>query len=224
MIWLVLGATIPSLLICTAAAGFLRRLAPRIGLVDRPGPRKVHTTPMPTGGGLAIWLGIVVPLGLGQLALWIFSGRVAAPPAAASPAWIGPLPALVARYAPGLVHQSLKLWALLAGGTALLLLGLADDRRSLDWRLRLAIQTLVAAVMVALGWRANLLGGIPAAAEVLSVLWIVGLVNAFNMLDNMDGLSAGVAAIAAAVLAVVMFLSPGPTITNRNSSSAACCW
>ncbi len=129
-----------------------------------------------------------------------------------------------ARYAPGLVHQSLKLWTLLAGGTALLLLGLADDRRSLDWRLRLAVQTLVAAVMVALGWRANLLGGIPAAAEVLSVLWIVGLVNAFNMLDNMDGLSAGVAAIAAAVLAVVMFSLPGPTITNRNSSSAACCW
>ena len=110
----------------------------------------------------------------------------------------------------GPVHQSLKLWALLAGGTALLLLGLADDRRSLDWRLRLAVQTLVAAVMVALGWRANLLGGIPAAAEVLSVLWIVGLVNAFNMLDNMDGLSAGVAAIAAAMLAVVMFLSPRP--------------
>ena len=64
--------------------------------------------------------------------------------------------------------------------------------------------------MVALGWRANLLAGVPGAAEVISVLWIVGLVNSFNMLDNMDGLSAGVAAIAAAVLAVVMFLSPRP--------------
>jgi UDP-GlcNAc:undecaprenyl-phosphate GlcNAc-1-phosphate transferase len=210
MIWLVLGATIPSLLVCGAAAGLLRRLAPRLGLVDRPGARKVHAAPMPTGGGLAIWLGIVVPLGLGQLALWILSGRVVAGSAAAPPSWICSLPDLVAPHVPGLIHQSLKLWTLLAGGTALVLLGLADDRRGLDWRLRLAVETLVAAVMVALGWRANLLAGVPGAAEVLSVVWIVGLVNAFNMLDNMDGLSAGVAAIAAAMLAVVMFLSRRP--------------
>ncbi len=91
-----------------------------------------------------------------------------------------------------------------------MLLGLADDRRGLDWRVRLAVQTLVAVVMVALGWRVDLLPGVPGAAETISVLWIVGLVNSFNMLDNMDGLSAGVAAIAAAALAVVMFLSPRP--------------
>ena len=68
MIWLVLGAMVPSMFVCWAAGGLLRRLGPRIGLLDRPGHRKVHATPMPTGGGLAIWLGIVVPLGLGQLA------------------------------------------------------------------------------------------------------------------------------------------------------------
>ena len=59
-------------------------------------------------------------------------------------------------HVPGLLHQSGKLWELLAGGTVLMLLGLADDRRGLDWRLRLGVQTAVAVVLVSLGWRMSL--------------------------------------------------------------------
>ena len=32
-------------------------------------------SPMPTSGGLAIWLGIVLPLAAGQVALWVVSGQ-----------------------------------------------------------------------------------------------------------------------------------------------------
>jgi UDP-GlcNAc:undecaprenyl-phosphate GlcNAc-1-phosphate transferase len=108
------------------------------------------------------------------------------------------------------LHQSGKLWLLWGGGTVLLLLGLADDRRGLDWRLRLGVQTLVAVALVCLGWRLSLFLDMPWLTGTLSVIWIVGLVNSFNMLDNMDGLSAGVAAIAAAIFAAVMLLTPRP--------------
>ncbi len=121
-----------------------------------------------------------------------------------------PVPAFVAPHLPGLLHQSGRLWTLLAGGTVLMLLGLADDRRGLDWRLRVTVQTLVAVVLVCLGWRMSLFLDMPWLTGALSVLWIVGLINSFNMLDNMDGLSAGVAAIAAAILAAVMLLTPRP--------------
>ena len=149
MTWLVVGAVVPSMAVCWAAAWLLRRLAPRLGLLDRPGHRKVHRTPTPTGGGLAIWLGIVAPLALGHLALWILAKNI-------PPAWLRP-PDFIAPHLPGLLHQAPKLWVLLAGGTALLCLGLADDRRGLDWRLRLGVQILVAAVMASLGWRADLI-------------------------------------------------------------------
>ncbi len=200
--WLIVGAALPSLWVCWAAAGLLRRFGPRWGLLDRPGPRKLQTTPMPTSGGLAIWLGIVGPLALGQLLLWLLLHGPAAARAA--------VPALLAPHLPGLMRQSGRLWLLLAGGTVLMLLGLADDRRGLDWRLRLAVQTLVAVVMVRLGWRANLLADAPWINAAVSVLWIEGLMNSFNMLDNMDGLSAGVAAIAGSLLTVAMFLAPRP--------------
>jgi UDP-GlcNAc:undecaprenyl-phosphate GlcNAc-1-phosphate transferase len=194
---LIIAAFVPSLIVCWAAAFAVRRFAWRVGLMDRPGHRKIHSAPMPTAGGLAIWLGIVFPLAAGQFCLWLFGNAD----------W---MPKFVAEHAAGFLHQSIKLWTLLAGGTVLMVLGLIDDRRGLGWRVRITVQTLVAAAMVALGWRMSLFIDVPWLTAALSVIWIVGLVNSFNMLDNMDGLSAGVAAIAAAMLAAMMLTTPRP--------------
>jgi len=206
-IWLIAGATLPSMAVTWAAAHLVRRHGPRWGLVDHPGHRKVHAAAMPTAGGLAIWLGIVAPLAVGQLALWLLvSSRDGATVASALP-----LPPFIAAHLPGLVEQSHRLWTLLAGGTVLMVVGLVDDRRGLDWRVRLGVQTLVAVGLVLLGdWRLSLFIDFPPLTGLLSVVWIVGLINSFNMLDNMDGLSAGVAAIAASMLAAVMLLAPEP--------------
>ena len=189
-------------------------LGPRLGLVDRPGARKIHEKPMPTSGGLAIWLGLVVPLAVGQCLLWmLWDGSTAS--SAVDAARKARLPEILVssgmvEHFSGLWQQSPKLWLLLGGGTALMILGLADDRRALGWRFRLAAQTAVAATMVGCGWCVRLPWDVPGLAFAVSVVWIVGLVNSFNMLDNMDGLSAGVAAIAAAILATAALLAPRP--------------
>jgi UDP-GlcNAc:undecaprenyl-phosphate/decaprenyl-phosphate GlcNAc-1-phosphate transferase len=209
MLWLILGcAALPSLIVCWAAAFGVRRFGPRFGLVDRPGHRKIHHAPMPTCGGLAIWLGIVLPLLAGQIVVCLLASSQ--PPSNLNSLPSNDFVALIARHIPGVLHQSGKLWELLAGGTVLMLLGLADDRFGLDWRFRIGVQTAVATVMVCLGWRVSLFLDMPWLTGVISVLWIVGLVNSFNMLDNMDGLSAGVAAIAAVMFAAVTLLTPRP--------------
>src|SRR3981189_3700931 len=46
-----LGLTVP-----------VRQLALRVGMVDRPGPRKVHLQPIPLLGGLAIYSGVLIAL------------------------------------------------------------------------------------------------------------------------------------------------------------------
>lgn len=197
---LVVGALLPSALVACAIAYLVRCKAAAWGLVDQPGHRKVHEAPTPLGGGLAIYLGLVLPLAAGQLVLWLVAGGQISPSA---------LPAIAQSHVPGLVEQSPKLWTILAAGTLLMVLGLLDDRRGLGWKLRLSVQTLVAIAMVALGYRLTAFVDLPALTGVLSVLWIVGLINSFNMLDNMDGLSAGVAAIGAGILAAVMLVAPG---------------
>ena len=40
----------------------MMRLAPRVGMVDMPDPRKVHVTPVPRVGGIGIVLGALIPL------------------------------------------------------------------------------------------------------------------------------------------------------------------
>jgi UDP-GlcNAc:undecaprenyl-phosphate/decaprenyl-phosphate GlcNAc-1-phosphate transferase len=207
LITLIGGTVVPSLLISWAAAYAIRSRAAAWGFVDRPAARKVHAAPTPLGGGLAIWLGVVVPFAIGQLVLFLLHERGASNgglPTGGLYDFIGP-------HLAGLWMQSKDLWLLLGSATLLMLLGLADDRRGLDWRLRLAVQVAVAAAVVfGRGWKLSVAGDWPLVSGAISLVWIVGLVNSFNMLDNMDGLSAGVGTIAAAMLAAVMLLVPDP--------------
>jgi len=214
MTWLIWLAALPALAMAYVLGFVIRRLARRFGLVDRPGGRKLHKTPVPLGGGVAIWLAVLLTFALGQTALlaWEAGGR----PYISGISSNAPLElqafAFISPHLSGLVERSIDLWVLLGAASLLMLLGLIDDRRGLDWRLRLAVQTAVAAAVVwGCNWRFTLFIDAPTTMAVLSTLWIVGLVNSFNMLDNMDGLSAGVAAICASMLAGVQLLTPnGP--------------
>lgn len=42
------------------------RLAPRLGMIDRPDPRKVHAVPIPRAGGIGIVVGTLIPV-----AIWL---------------------------------------------------------------------------------------------------------------------------------------------------------
>ncbi len=158
-------------------------LSPKIGLVDRPGGRKAHASPTPMGGGLAIWTSVVLVLAAG--------GALAASGYS--------LPLGLEIHREGLVARSGQLGLILLLATAAMLLGLADDRFTLNWRPRLLIQFLLAIGVAATGARITLFGPLawPPVSWALTVIWIVGLTNSFNFLDNMDGLAAGVGLIAA---------------------------
>lgn len=84
-------------------------------------------------------------------------------------------------------------------------LGFVDDLKPLNPWLRLAIQSLLALAVWALGTRVEV-SGVPAVDVALTILWIVGLTNAMNLLDNADGLAAGTSVIsslgAAAIAAI----------------------
>lgn len=199
----VLACVAPSLLVSLGVTAVIRRLAPGWGLIDKPNHRKVHITPTPLGGGLGVWSGIVGVFLLGQIALWIVQSQ---------PDYAALLPDFARPHLAGIAAQTPKLWVLLAGGTVLMLLGLADDRWGLHWRLRLFVQAATASACMLLVKNLQLTVFLdwPWLTFPLTVLWIVALVNAFNMLDNMDGLSGGVAVIAGGFLAAVMLIAPNP--------------
>jgi UDP-GlcNAc:undecaprenyl-phosphate/decaprenyl-phosphate GlcNAc-1-phosphate transferase len=54
-------AFVVALSVTAALVPVLVRWAPAVGLTDAPGPRKVHSTPVPRVGGLAMAVGLLVP-------------------------------------------------------------------------------------------------------------------------------------------------------------------
>ena len=187
---------LPAFVVSLITVGLVRGAAARLGLLDKPGARKVHSAPIPLGGGLGIWAGVVATFAAGTLAVWLVSR---------SPSLAGYLPSDISSHLGGMLDRLQQMWGVIAGGTVLMLLGLADDRRGLPWQLRIAVEFAVAAFCVYFqNLRFTAFIDLPWLTSVLSVLWIVALVNSFNMLDNMDGLSGGVAAIAASMLAIML--------------------
>jgi len=189
---------------CLLAWGFtwgMRWLAPRVGLIDQPNARKIHCTPTPLGGGLAIWLAVTLPLlTLLGLAAWLV--RTPSPPAL--------IPGWCVIHAQGVVSRTGGLLALLTAGAIIAALGLLDDLKPLSWWPKLTVQFLVAGGLVASGVRATLFQSAPWVGDLITLVWLVGLTNAFNFLDNMDALSGGIGMITATVFAVIMLSAAGP--------------
>ncbi len=203
MLGMVLATALPAFLISVFAVGLVKRFASTLGLLDEPNARKVHTVPIPLGGGLGIWLGVVGTFLLGTIVLYLLRTN--------EPLARELVPTRLQPHLPGLMSRAGQIWLLLGGGTILAILGLLDDRFSLDWRARLAVEFLVAGFVVYLqNLQLTAFIGIPWLTGILSVVWIVMLINSFNMLDNMDALSGGVAAIICGIFAMMLIVNPEP--------------
>ncbi|MDR2761668.1 MAG: undecaprenyl/decaprenyl-phosphate alpha-N-acetylglucosaminyl 1-phosphate transferase [Planctomycetaceae bacterium] len=175
-----------------------RYAADYFGLVDSPSERKIHERPIPSAGGIGIFVGVVGFFAICQLIIFVLLQFPTL------------VPESISIRLDGLMQRSFQLWTLLGLSTIMMLLGAFDDRFNLHWLIRILVQTTVAIVAVWQGWRLTIFIDFPILTSILSVIWIVGLTNSFNMLDNMNGLSGGIAVICGSFLATVMFISPNP--------------
>jgi UDP-GlcNAc:undecaprenyl-phosphate/decaprenyl-phosphate GlcNAc-1-phosphate transferase len=164
----------------------VRALALRVGMVDMPGPRKVHLTPIPLLGGLAMYAAVVISV------LLAFNG-----PARAQIVGILIGATLVAGVGilddRGLLHHQVKLFVGMPLAAAILLVS--------------GIRAQVFSVL--LGGRS---GDYLDAA--LTVIWVVGITASFSILDHMDGLCAGVAAMASVFFALLALLNGQTLVTT----------
>jgi UDP-GlcNAc:undecaprenyl-phosphate GlcNAc-1-phosphate transferase len=178
----------------------VRKLALKVGFVDRPGERKIHDREIAYGGGFAVALAMVA---VGTAALFITRdmGFGAARDDLAPPEFL----------------------VLGLGSLGALLLGWYDDKVKLSPYAKLAGQFVLAIGAVAGGVRITALVGDTWVMKSVTVLWIVLITNSFNLLDNMDGLCAGTGAIAASVLAIVAMGSGQWALTLALMALAGAC-
>ncbi len=164
----------------------VRVFALRVGMVDLPGPRKVHLTPIPLLGGVAMYLAVILAV------LLAFHG-----PARTQIAGILLGATLVAAVGilddRGLLHHQVKLFAGMPLAAAILLVS--------------GIRAQFFSVI--LGGRS---GDLLDAA--LTVVWVVGITASFSILDHMDGLCAGVAAMASVFFTMLAYLNGQTLVTT----------
>jgi UDP-GlcNAc:undecaprenyl-phosphate GlcNAc-1-phosphate transferase len=173
----------------------MRSIGQRIGHLDQPGERKIHTRPIPATGGIAMFIALAGCMAAGLAGVWLV------------PSIIERLLPAFAVHVPGVKQQTPMALGLLAAMLAMHITGVIDDRRNLGPYSKLIVQ-VIAAAGLAVFFDVRLLELLgPAASILATIFWIVTITNAFNFLDNMDGLSGGVAAICAAVLLACALLS-----------------
>ena len=163
----------------------VRAFALRVGMVDHPGPRKVHMQPIPLLGGIAIYAGVALAV------LFLVQG-----PARAQVWGILAGATLIAAVGilddRGLLHHQIKLFVGMPLAAIILLLS--------------GIRTQIFSTLF--GGRT---GDVFDAA--LTIVWVVGITASFSILDHMDGLCAGVAAMAAAFFALLAYLNGQVLVT-----------
>ncbi len=163
----------------------VRNVAWHFGIVDQPDQqRKIHSSPIPRMGGVAIFAAVVGAYGL-LLIVRLSSGAIVS----------ADLP-LVLRLLPAL--------AIVFG------IGIIDDIISVRPWIRLAVETVAATFAWIGGIHITAIAGYSFSGAVVSfivtVLWIVTCTNAINLIDGVDGLASGVSLFAAVTMLIAALL------------------
>jgi UDP-GlcNAc:undecaprenyl-phosphate GlcNAc-1-phosphate transferase len=157
--------------LCYLITPIVRSQAIRFSAVAGVRERDIHSTPTARWGGVAMW---------GAMALTFLI--------------VSNLP---------LVGKSVgqEAQGIFLASTAIVLLGMADDRFELDALTKLAGQVFTAGILLLYGIQILWLpiNGVitlpPSIGQLLTVLIVLVIINAVNFIDGMDGLAAGVVAI-----------------------------
>lgn len=196
--WLGLGTLVASFALSFISTAWVKRWAQGRGLVDVPdSPRKVHTSPVPLGGGLAIFVSATAVVWYLALSTGTILGKDIT------------LKALI---------------GITLAGLLLMVGGYMDDRYHLSpraqfiWSVLAILGVIVAGVGVRAvtnplgglihldGWKIEVmrLGGVPyyftVAADVLTFLWLLGMMYTTKLLDGLDGLATGIGAIGSLII------------------------
>ncbi len=182
-----LTSFIISFVFVCAVTPALIKIGKKFGFVDQVNQRKIHRGAIPRIGGIAISIGTMLPI----LHLFI----------------IFKLRNIVD------IETTNNMLLYFGGGLAISFLGLIDDIKGVNAKIKLLFQTVIAIAATQHGaliqslpmpWGRLELGFL---GYIITVLWIVCIINAFNLIDGMDGLSSGITLFSSLTLAILAIVN-----------------
>ncbi|MCJ1981334.1 glycosyltransferase family 4 protein [Lactococcus carnosus] len=168
----------------------------RIGAVDNPNARRINTKPMPSAGGVAIFIAFSV------ITLFVL------------PRFVG-----LANYNRADATYFEYIWPFALGGGIIALTGLIDDIVELGAKSKFAGQILGACVIWFFTTSRFDNFKIPFGGPLLifptwlsflaTIFWILAITNALNLIDGLDGLASGVSIISLTTMGIVSYFFLG---------------
>ncbi|MGX7048909.1 UDP-phosphate N-acetyl-glucosaminyl transferase [Lactococcus piscium] len=168
----------------------------RIGAVDNPNARRINTKPMPSAGGVAIFIAFSV------ITLFVL------------PRFVG-----LANYNRVDATYLEYIWPFVLGGGIIALTGLIDDIVELGPKTKFAGQILGACVIWFFTTSRFDNFKIPFGGPLLifptwlsflaTIFWILAITNALNLIDGLDGLASGVSIISLTTMGIVSYFFLG---------------
>lgn len=186
MSWVQISAFLVALFAAGIMTPLIRSWAIDSGLYDIPNDRKIHKFPIPRLGGVAIWAGFLIALGLLGIPLKQQLNDLTV---------IGTILGATLIFFVGLLDDLynlspyLKLFGQFLAAVVAVNLGVHITALDLPFSKILLLQAF----------------GIP-----LTLIWMIGISNAFNFIDGVDGLAGGVTLMSALTMAVVAFYMNQP--------------
>ncbi len=177
-------AFVVALSVTAALIPVLVRWAPAIGLTDAPGPRKVHSIPVPRVGGLAMAVGLLVPT-LMTVEL--------------TPSIRGVLLGLVVLLLFGLWDDRVNLGYRTKFAGQVLAAGLCMIVGNVH------IGTLMIGSVIVLP---------EAVSVFITFLFLIGITNAVNLADGLDGLAGGLVLLCLCAIALFAAISGNSTVAE----------
>lgn len=163
-----------------ALTPWVRKLSEKVGAMDLPGKRKIHTEPTARGGGVAIFLGFFLA--------FLFLNR----------------------FSPEIIGFAIGAFVIVGVGILDDVLGLSALPKFIFQALAALIVIYSGTVIdlnIALGGK---IAEYNFLSMPLTFFWIIGITNAINIIDGLDGLAAGISTISAFTIGAVAFLLGRP--------------
>ncbi|MCL1847086.1 MAG: undecaprenyl/decaprenyl-phosphate alpha-N-acetylglucosaminyl 1-phosphate transferase [Coriobacteriia bacterium] len=167
---------------------FVIKLANRFSIIDYPDGRRINEKPTPRPGGIALFLGILVPL----LVFMVFnvSGDSGV------------------RYS---LTSNINYLGVILSATVVFAIGLIDDIRTIRVRYKLIGQIVAAIIACFSGVLLSQIDNpfsssfinLGLFAYPITIFYLVAFANIINLIDGLDGLAAGVTAISSVTLFIV---------------------
>ncbi|WP_317854205.1 MraY family glycosyltransferase [Chakrabartyella piscis] len=195
--WLLYIAAFASAFAITlVATPFAKWVSIKVGAIDYPKDRGVHTKPMPRMGGVAIVLGFMATVLIiypfhPHMNLVQFGGFI-----------VGAMMIAVLGAIDDMKNLPAKLKLCVQIVAALVVIFTGTEIRVVLWPFTATLQMF----------------SLP-----ITLVWIVGVTNAVNLIDGLDGLAAGVSSIAALSLMVLCIMTGSMTAVVLTAALAGAC-